>query len=154
MREIIFYLIGIVVVNMSFTYLPMIDLPMNQSMPPGTLLVGFIFVLRDYAQRASGRLVYPAMLVGVILSYIMADPFVAVASATAFAISELIDAAVFTYTKRTFRDRILLSSAISTPVDSAVFLLMLGFFDWIGFVLMILVKMIGAVAVWKIAGKE
>lgn len=143
------YLASIVVVNFAFSMLPMIELPFDQSIPIGTFLVGFIFVLRDYAQREIGAWVYLAMLAGVLLSYVMADPFVAVASAVAFALSEIIDALVFTYTKKPMRDRVLLSSAVSTPVDSAVFLLMLGFFNWLGLVIMICVKMIGAVIVWK-----
>jgi len=143
------YLASIVVVNFAFSMLPMIELPFDQSIPIGTFLVGFIFVLRDYAQREIGVWVYLAMLAGVLLSYVMADPFVAVASAVAFALSEIIDALVFTYTKKPMRDRVLLSSAVSTPVDSAVFLLMLGFFNWFGLVIMICVKMIGAVIVWK-----
>jgi len=129
----------------------MIELPFDQRIPIGTLLVGFIFVLRDYAQREIGSKVYVAMLIGVVLSYVMANPSVAVASAVAFGVSELIDAIVYTYTKRPMRERVLISSAASTPVDSAVFLLILGFFDWIGLVVMVVVKMLGAVIVWKIA---
>lgn len=145
------YLISIVVVNLAFSYLPMIQLPLDQAIPIGTFLVGFIFVIRDYAQREIGSGIYLAMLAGVILSYAMADPFVAVASAVAFGLSELIDALVFTYTKKPMRDRVLLSSVASTPVDSAVFLVMLGFFNWLGFAIMVIVKMIGAIIVWKIA---
>lgn len=145
------YLASIVAVNLAFSYLPMIQLPFDQAIPIGTFLVGFIFVIRDYAHREIGSGIYLAMLAGVVLSYVMADPFVAIASAVAFGLSELIDALVFTYTKKPMRDRVLLSSAASTPVDSAVFLLMLGFFNWLGFVIMVVVKMIGAVIVWKIA---
>lgn len=145
------YLASIIAVNLAFSYLPMIQLPLDQSIPVGTFLVGFIFVIRDYAHREIGSGIYLAMLAGVAVSYLMADPFVAVASAIAFGLSELIDALVFTYTKKPMRDRVLLSSAASTPVDSAVFLLILGFFDWLGFAIMVIVKMIGAVIVWKLA---
>ena len=78
----------------------------------------------------------------------MADPFVAVASAVAFAISELTDWAIYTVYKKPMKDRVLLSSAISTPVDSAVFMLMLGFFSWYGLVIMVASKMLGALIVW------
>jgi len=152
MNHIIFtalYLASIVAVNFAFSMLPMVELPFDQAIPVGTFLVGFIFVLRDYAQREIGNGIYLAMLIGVLLSYVMADPFVAVASAVAFGVSELIDALVFTYTKKPMKDRVLISSAASTPVDSAVFLLMLGFFNWLGFIIMVCVKMIGAVIVWK-----
>lgn len=151
MKSIIIYLLSIFVANLSFTYLPMLELPLGLMLPPGTFLVGFIFVFRDYAQRAVGNWVYAAMAAGVVLSYVMADPFVAIASAVAFAISEVIDALVFSVSKKPLKDRILLSSAASTPIDSAVFLVMIGFFDWLGLVVMIVSKMIGAIAVWAIA---
>ena len=88
------------------------------------------------------------MIAGIAVSYILADPFVALASATAFAISEAIDWLVYTTVKKPLRDRILISSAISTPTDSAVFMLMLGFFSWYGFVVMVASKMLGALIVW------
>ena len=153
-KFVIGYLFSIVLVNFAFSALPMINLPFDQYIPVGTLLVGFIFVIRDYAQREVGKWIYAAMLVGLILSYVMADPFVAVASAIAFGISELIDAIVYTYTDKPMKDRILISSSASTPVDSAVFLLMLGFFSWFGFIVMIIAKMIGAVVVWKFLSKQ
>lgn len=143
------YLLAIVIVNFAFTYLPMLELPFDQAVPYGTFLVGFIFVLRDLAQREIGHKVLAVMAVGVILSYLLADPFVAVASAVAFAISEIIDWAVYTITKKPLRERILLSSCASTPVDSFVFMSMLGFFSWMGLIVMVIVKMIGALAVWK-----
>lgn len=151
MNYLIAYITSIVLVNIAFATLPMIQLPFDQAIPVGTFLVGFIFVIRDYAHRTVGNMIYPAMLAGVILSYVMADPFVAMASAVAFGASELIDAIVYTYTKRPMRERVLISSAASTPIDSAIFLLMLGFFDWIGLIVMVVVKMLGAVVVWKIA---
>ena len=115
---------------------------------PMSLLVGFIFVWRDMAQREIGHRVLLAMGVGAILSYLLADPFVAFASVIAFIISEMIDWAIYTYTNKPLRDRILYSSAISTPIDSAVFMLMLGFFSWYGFIVMVVSKMLGAVVVW------
>ena len=88
------------------------------------------------------------MAIGAILSYIMADPFIAIASVVAFGISELVDWAVYTYTKRPLKQRILLSSALGTPIDSAVFLSMIGFFNPVGFILMTLGKMVAALIIW------
>lgn len=144
------YLASIIIVNFAFTYLPMISLPFGQVIPVGTFLVGFIFVLRDFSQREIGAYVYLAMLIGVALSYLMADPFVALASAVAFGVSELVDALVFTYTKKPMRDRVLISSAASTPLDSIVFLGMLGMLNWFGLVVMVCVKMLGAIVVWRL----
>ena len=148
MHNAIYYFAAVVVANLGFTYLPMIPLPGGEMFAPMSLLVGFIFVLRDYAQRELGHKVWLPMIAGIAVSYILADPFVALASATAFAISEAIDWLVYTTVKKPLRDRILISSAISTPTDSAVFMLMLGFFSWYGFVVMVASKMLGALIVW------
>lgn len=141
------YILSIVLVNIGFVYIPPIPL-LGEMFPPMSLIVGVIFILRDFAQREIGHRVLGAMAVGAILSYFMADPFVAIASVVAFFISEMVDWAVYTYTKKPLGQRILLSSAIGTPIDSAVFLLILGFFSPLGFLLMTAAKMIAAVAIW------
>ena len=143
----LFYILSIVLVNIGFIYVPMIPL-LGQMFPPMTLIVGLVFILRDFAQREVGHGVLIAMGIGAILSYIMADPFIAIASVVAFGISELVDWAVYTYTKRPLKQRILLSSAIGTPIDSAVFLSMIGFFNPVGFILMTLGKMVAALIIW------
>jgi hypothetical protein len=139
--------VSIVAVNIGFVYIPPVPL-LGEMFPPMSLIVGLIFIARDFAQREIGHKVLGAMAIGAILSYFMADPFVAIASVIAFAISEMVDWGVYTYTKRQLRDRILLSSALGTPVDSAVFLLILGFFSPLGFLLMTLAKMLTAVILW------
>jgi len=141
------YIVAIVLVNMGFIYVPMVPI-LGEMFPPMSLLVGAIFILRDYAQREIGHKVLGAMVVGAILSYLMADPFVALASVVAFAVSEMVDWGVYTYTKRPLRDRILLSSVLGTPIDSAIFLLILGFFSPIGFLLMTVGKMLAALIIW------
>tara|TARA_X000001388_G_scaffold63482_2_gene49450 strand:- start:1972 stop:2451 length:480 start_codon:yes stop_codon:yes gene_type:complete len=141
------YIVSIVAVNIGFVYIPPVPL-LGEMFPPMSLIVGLIFIARDFAQREIGHKVIGAMAVGAIFSYLMADPFVAIASVIAFAISEMVDWGVYTYTKRPLRDRILLSSALGTPVDSAVFLLILGFFSPLGFLLMTLAKMLTAVILW------
>lgn len=144
----IYYLLAILVANLGFTYLPMIQLPFGEMFAPMSLLVGFVFVLRDLAQKEIGDKIIIFMIVGIVLSYILADPFVAYASAVAFAISEFTDWFIYNITKRPLKDRILLSSAVSTPMDSAIFMLMLGFFSWYGFAIMVASKMLGAFIVW------
>ena len=147
-KYVCLYISGIVVANIGFTYLPMIPLPGGEMFAPMSLLVGFIFVLRDFAQKKIGHKVIGAMAVGAILSYLLADPFVAFASVVAFVISEMVDWAVYTFTNKPLRQRILYSSAIGTPVDSAVFMVMLGFFTWYGLAVMVASKMLGALIVW------
>ena len=112
------------------------------------LIVGVVFVARDFAQRRIGHWVWVPMGIGIALSWWLADPFVALASATAFAISESIDWGVFTVTRRPLADRILLSSLISTPVDTAVFLGMIGILSPSLFVAGVASKMAAALIIW------
>lgn len=147
-RYTLLYIALIVAVNWLFTVLPLVDIPGGEKWPPASLMVGLIFVARDFAQREIGHWVIIAMLLAGGLSYVMADPYVAVASVTAFLVSEFADWAVYTFTGRPFAQRILLSSAFGTPLDSAVFLLMIGHFSAIGVFAMTVSKMLGALVVW------
>jgi hypothetical protein len=132
-----------VLVNVGFMYVPLFH-----GWPPISLAVGLVFVLRDFAQREIGHKVILLMLVGAVLSYCMASPAVAVASCVAYLVGESVDWLVYTFAKRPLHDRVLLSSLLGTPLDSAVFLAMIGFFSITGVVLMTISKMIGASVVW------
>ena len=147
-RFTLLYIALIVLVNWGFTVVPLIKLADGTLWPPLSLVVGFIFVVRDFAQREIGHRVLLAMLVGAVLSYIMANPFVAVASAAAFAVSELADWLVYSVTKRPLSQRILLSSLLGTPIDSAVFLGGIGLLSPAGVAVMTASKMAGALVVW------
>lgn len=148
MGALALYVIAIVAVNYGFSEVPLI--PVGDAMwPPLSLAVGLIFVLRDFAQRRVGHWIWLAMLAGCVLSYIMADPFVALASATAFLISEALDWAGYTFTRKPFHQRVLISSALSAPLDSVVFLAMIGHLSWVGVATMTASKMLGALIVWS-----
>lgn len=142
------YILAIVAVNYGFSVTAPMELPGGIFLPPMTFVVGAIFVLRDYAQREIGHKVWLAMLVGCAISFFMADPFVALASAAAFLVSEGADWLVYTGTKRPMRDRILWSSALSTPLDSIVFLALIGHFGWLAVAVMTVSKMLAALVVW------
>ncbi len=153
-RYTILYIALIVAVNYGFTVTPLIALPGGEKWPPMSLLVGFIFVARDFAQREIGHRVIIAMLVAGALSYVMASPFVAAASLAAFLISEFADWAVYSFTGRPFAQRVLLSSAVGTPLDSVVFLAMIGHLSVTGVIAMTASKMLGALAVWWIVRRQ
>lgn len=142
------YIALIVAVNYGFSVAPLIKLPDGTMWPPMSLAVGFIFVVRDFAQREVGHKVLLAMLAGAALSYLMANPFVAVASAMAFLVSEAADWGVYSLTRRPLASRVLLSSLVSTPLDSAVFLWGIGHLSAVGVVTMTASKLVGALAVW------
>ncbi|MCK4939266.1 MAG: preQ0 transporter, partial [Rhodospirillaceae bacterium] len=117
LRYTALYIALIVTVNYAFSVVPLVELPGGTQWPPVALLVGFVFVARDFAQREIGHRVLLAMIVGVVISYYMADPFVAVASAAAFMVSEVVDWAVYTFTKRPLSERVLFSSVAGAPID-------------------------------------
>ena len=142
------YIALVVLVNWAFTVVPLVKLPGGTMWPPVALLVGFVFVARDFAQREIGHYVLVAMAIGLGLSYFMAGPEVAIASAAAFLISELADWAVYSFTRRPLSERILYSSIIGTPIDSVVFLGMVGFLSLAGAVAMTTSKLLGALIVW------
>lgn len=142
------YVASVVLVNWLFTVIPPVALPGGDLWPPTSLVVGFVFVVRDYAQRAVGHKVLLAMLAGGVVSYFMAGPEIALASVAAFLVGELLDWAVYTYTGRPFSQRILLSSLVSTPVDSAVFLCLIGMAGAGSILIMTLSKLAGALAVF------
>lgn len=147
-KSTLLYIALIVAVNYGFSAVPLVKLPDGTLWPPMSLVVGFIFVLRDFAQREIGHKVLLAMLTGAALSYVMASPYVAIASAAAFLVSELVDWLIYSVTKRPLSQRILYSSLLATPLDSAVFLFGIGAFSWVGLLAMTVSKLIGAAIVW------
>lgn len=144
---VLLYVASVVIVNIGFSYVPLIPTQFGL-LSPMALVVGGVFVIRDFAQRQSGHLVLVAMVVATILSFLMADPFVAFASAAAFLTSELADYALYTFTKKPFHHRVLISSVVSTPIDTAVFLLGIQNFTVGTFVLMVLSKMVAAIIIF------
>lgn len=154
MKYALLYIFTLVLVNYAFDIVPLLALPNGDMWSPVALVVGFIFVIRDYAQREIGHMVLPAMLVGGAISWMMATPAIALASVCAFLTGELLDWAVYTFTRRPFSQRVLLSSALSTPVDSAVFLAMVGLFSFSSVLMMTASKMFGALVVFYLARRR
>jgi len=143
------YIAAVVAINWLFVVVPMVPV-LGTMFPPVMLVVGFVFVFRDFAQREIGHWVVIAMLVAGGISYFMSAPVVALASVTAFLMSEAIDWAVYTFTRKPLSQRILFSSAVAVPVDTIVFLHMVGFFDWNAVALVSAAKMLGALVFWLV----
>lgn len=145
--SVILYIVSVVAVNLGFSLVPMIETPVGM-LSPMAVIVGGVFVIRDFAQRRAGHWVLAAMVIATGLSFLMANPFIALASAAAFATSEIADYLLYTFWKKPFHQRILVSSLISTPIDTLVFLLGINSFTIGTFVLMVLSKLIAAVVIW------
>ncbi|MGW1917723.1 VUT family protein [Streptomyces sp. NPDC002076] len=92
--------------------------------PAGVYTVGLALVLRDLAREAAGRaVVLAAIAVGAALSWWLATPALAAASAVAFAVAETMDFAVY----EPLRERGLIvavgaSNAAGLLADSLLFL--------------------------------
>jgi uncharacterized PurR-regulated membrane protein YhhQ (DUF165 family) len=103
--------------------------------PSGVLMIGAALVLRDWLQTVLGlRWALAAIAIGVALSAFVAPPALVLASATAFALSELADTAVYTPIRKRGRLvwAIAASGIVGSIVDSAVFLwLAFGSLDFI-----------------------
>ncbi len=112
------------------------------------LVVGFVFVLRDYGQRQVGHRILLATFVAGIITYFMVDPAIALASITAFILSETTDWAVYSFTRRPLQQRILLSSLVSVPLDTLAFQYLANYLTPAAFTTEVLSKALGVVIVW------
>jgi queuosine precursor transporter len=155
------YVAAIVLVNWLFTPSAAIDGVTQWQSPWGliylsNIVVGFVFVLRDYAQRAIGHRVLVATLLAGVLTYAVAlwtnTPDIArtlaVASVTAFLVSEMLDWSVYSFWKKPLQERILVSSLLAAPVDTLIFQNMAGYYTPAGAVTEIASKLLGVAVVW------
>lgn len=102
--------------------------------PSGVLMIGAALVLRDAVQQLLGiKWALAAIACGVVLSVLVAPPALVVASATAFAIAELLDLTVYTpLRRRNLALAVLASGIVGAAADSAIFLwLAFGSLDFI-----------------------
>lgn len=100
--------------------------------PAGVYFAGLAFGLRDALHERGGRqLVFAGITAGALLSYVVEDAVsipgghapIAVASAVAFALSELADLAVYEpLRRRHWSTAVALSNTVGAVVDSALFL--------------------------------
>ena len=138
-------------------------LPSDVLLHPLAVVTGLVFVIRDFVQREMKHLVLIVMALAIIWSIYYAWWVIAIASGLAFAISEMFDWLVFTFTKYRLSTRILVSSAVAAPIDTTVFLygadlakqmeygLAAGnTFHLANWTVFIIAKMIGAVIVSRI----
>lgn len=90
----------------------------------GTFAAGVALLTRNLGQDIVGRLwIVALMVVGIVLSWWLASPALAVASATAFALSETTDMTVYTWLRNRGRPAALMAAGLlSALVDTVVFL--------------------------------
>ena len=146
-------------INWSFTWAPLWEVLPGWAFNPVTIVTGLVLVVRDFAQREVGHYVLIAMAIALILTAMAAGPELALASGGAFAIAELVDWALFTFTKYKLSTRVLLSSAIAAPLDTTIFLygaeiIRDGMLTGPNITMSIIGKMVGAVVIWWFVRKR
>lgn len=119
----------ILAANVVTTQLGMIPVGFGLVATAGTYFAGLTFILRDALQDVAGkRWTLAVIAAGAILSFLVSDPFIALASAIAFGISELADLAVYTpLRKRGYIRAAVASNIVGAFVDTVAFLTIAGF---------------------------
>jgi uncharacterized PurR-regulated membrane protein YhhQ (DUF165 family) len=141
------YIVTIVIVNWTFIVIAPWSTPIGD-LYIANVIVGVVFVLRDYAQREIGHKILLATLAAGVLTYFIVDPAIAVASIAAFVLSEMADWAIYSFTKRPLQSRILISSLVSVPLDTLAFQHLAGYLTPAAFTTEVLSKALGVAIVW------
>ncbi|MFK0015802.1 VUT family protein [Streptomyces sp. NPDC091027] len=109
--------------NIAVQHYGIVPVGFGYQAPAAVFLAGPALVLRDLVQWTLGhRTAVTALVFGVILSFVAADPAVALASAVAFALSEAADMAVFSRLAPRWVRAVLVGGVIGVLLDSLLFL--------------------------------
>lgn len=116
------YVATIPAANWAVKHFGQVPVGFGLTAPAGVYFAGLALALRDAARERAGRVaVLAAMAAGVALSYWLADPALALASAAAFAVAEGLD--YFVYERLRERDLALgVSNLFGLAADSLAFL--------------------------------
>lgn len=111
------------IANWLVSHYGIVDVGFGLKAPAAVFAVGAAFTLRDLVHRTLGPLwVVGAIVIGAALSLLIAPKF-ALASGTAFLVSELADLTVYTpLSERSWIGAIVLSNTVGLLIDSWLFL--------------------------------
>jgi len=127
--EIFFYLGSIILANILVHTFGIVTV-MGLTFPAGAVAIGLTFSARDYVQRKHGKWgCWVWMIVAMVITFFF-NKNIALASMSAFMISEFIDWLIFTLSNRPFNQRIILSNLFGTPIDSVVFVALAFGWNW------------------------
>jgi hypothetical protein len=114
------YLLSIVLANFFVIWFGIVKVA-GLVFPAGVIFIGLTFSFRDFVQRYWGHWAcWFWMLVATVITFFF-NKHIALASVSAFLISEGVDWFAFKYLKMSFRKRIYISNLFSVPLDSAIF---------------------------------
>jgi hypothetical protein len=102
----------------------MLPVGFGYTAPSGVFMIGIALVLRDLIQEKYGKWnAFSAVIVGSGISYALADPYIAVASLSAYLLAETADLLVYTKLRRkSISAAVLASGFAGSIIDSAIFL--------------------------------
>lgn len=122
---VIAYIATVYAANWALKEFGFVDVGFSLMAPAGVFFAGLAFTFRDLTHEAVGRWwCIAAILIGAALSYILADVGrIALASAVAFTVSELLDLGVYEpLRRRNWLAAVTASNAVGLVADSALFL--------------------------------
>lgn len=105
----------------------LVQYPLNDWITWGAFTYPIAFLVTDMANRALGptqarRVVYAGFALAVVLSILLADPRIALASGTAFLVAQLLDVSIFDrLRKAAWWQAPLASSTLGSVTDTALF---------------------------------
>lgn len=123
------YIGCIVLANWLTTEFGLVPVGFGLMVTAGTYAAGAALLARDVVQDTSGRWVaLGCVAAGAALSFVLADPFIALASAVAFLVAETADLLIYTPLRRKGWARaVLASNTAGALLDTLLFLSIAGF---------------------------
>ncbi|HWU50305.1 MAG TPA: VUT family protein [Asticcacaulis sp.] len=118
------YIVLIPFINWCWAAVPTVPLPDHGEWTPMAVVTGLVLVVRDFAQREIGHWIFIPLAIAIAASFYTSPSNIALASAVAFAISESVDWALFTFLKLPLSKRVFISAGLGAPIDTTVFYLM------------------------------
>lgn len=122
------YIATVVAANVAVTQYGVVPIAPGLVAPAGVVFAGLVLLLRDAIPDR--RLVLSLVVIGAGLSALLSDPAIALASAAAFGVAELVDWAVYEIQRRrgaSWGSAALTSNLVSAPLDTIAFLWLSGF---------------------------
>lgn len=123
------YVAAIVAANVLTFHFGLVPVGFGLLVTAGTYAAGFALLARDFVHRYAGLpWVFVGIAFGIVLSWLLASPAIALASAVAFGVAELVDLGVYSWAQpRGFVKAALVSNMVSAPIDTVLFLAIAGF---------------------------
>jgi uncharacterized PurR-regulated membrane protein YhhQ (DUF165 family) len=123
------YTATVVLANVATAHWGLVPVGFGLVVTAGTYAAGLALLARDFVHRYGGPWwALVGVAAGSVLSWVLATPQLALASAAAFTLAELADLIVFSRLRRRgFVRAAAASNAIGAPIDTVVFLAIAGF---------------------------